>query len=268
MRRFPWFALVLLGGLFLATLPFSQAATPAQFGNEYLQFIPFAAAPPPTPVPTATLPPPVPPATVRNGGFEAGGESWVIVSDAGDASTVVRTTFTGTVRPHTGGWAAWLGGSASSTDGLLQRVTIPANATHFVYWYWIASSDICLNDILAVGLTNDDGQVTEDEVVTGAYLCSRNNTSGWRRLAVDVSRFAGQTRTLIITVGTDSTLNSNAFVDDIAIQAGAGVAARDVQGQPDMSAAAPQEHVGPASTGAPDPLAAQLIEAARERLAR
>lgn len=171
----------------------------------------------PTTPPTATAAPVI---LLQNGSFESGDVGWNTIEDAG---SIIRTTFPGGLRPHGGKWAAWLGGSNNSTTAIAQSVTIPSTRKYLVYWRWIASADICYEDVGGAALVNDDGDVTDDEVVDATELCSKTNTGGWKRRSIDVSRFAGQTRTLIILVSTDGSLNSNMFVDDVSFQSKAGV---------------------------------------------
>ena len=45
------------------------------------------------------------------------------------------------------------------------------------------------------------------------------NTGGWVTHSVNLSAYAGQTVALQIRVETDSSLNSNLFVDDVAMMA-------------------------------------------------
>jgi hypothetical protein len=271
MRRFPWLAVAVPLVLMSAVLLTSVGAQTCPFCglDRYAQLVPIVVqplAPTATPIPPTPTTAPLAPG-VRNGGFEAGGAEWISLRNGLLVDDIIGTTFPGTVRPHGGAQAAWLGGRHSITEGLAQRVAIPAGTAYFVYWYWIASADVCLEDILAVGLVNDDGTVTDDEVVTGSYLCSGTNTGGWRRASINVSRFAGQTRRLLITVGTDSSLNSNAFVDDVALQRNAAASTSVAEDEPDPVAAAPR--AGPAfSEGASDPQAAQLLDLVRQQLAR
>ena len=48
-------------------------------------------------------------------------------------------------------------------------------------------------------------------------LCDTNDTSGWVRQTVDLSAYAGQTIQLQFRAETDSSENSNWFVDDVAL---------------------------------------------------
>lgn len=195
------------------------------------------------PTPTATLPPPSPTSPgptlpfveLRNGSFEEGDTVWVSVFID---YPIITQEFPPTVDAHGGVWAAWLGGVYDETTAIVQQVTIPQDRPYLSYWRWIASADLCLeDDIAGISLLDDSCSVTPDEIVEAFELCRDVNTSGWVKRTIDVSRFAGQTRTLVIAASTDGLLNSNLFVDDISFQASpsAGSAAVSLQSSEDAS---------------------------------
>jgi hypothetical protein len=146
---------------------------------------------------------------ILNGGFESGATSWTIFSTHG--WSVITTTFPTGVTPHGGSYAAWLGGDYSDISYVQQQVTISAGAPYLVYWQWIASADSCGWDF--------GGVVVNGTTVNVYDLCTTTNTGGWVTHSVNLSAYAGQTVTLQIRVETDSSVNSNLFVDDVALQA-------------------------------------------------
>jgi len=166
--------------------------------------------PPPTQVPTGT---PLPSALV-NTGFEAGRTGWGEVSTTGH--TLIRTTFpSASIKPHSGAWAAWLGGAYDETSRLDQRTTRPITEPYLAYWVWIASSDLCEYDV--GGVLVDYG-ASEKDVVDSYWLCTRTSTGGWMKRVIDMRKYTGKTVTIYILAGTDSVLNSNMFVDDVTFQ--------------------------------------------------
>jgi hypothetical protein len=148
---------------------------------------------------------------LANGNFEAGPANWSVAATHGQP--VIRTTFPGSVTPHGGAYAAWLGGAPNATTEIAQTVTIQGGNTRLTYWDRIASADVCGYDF---GRVLVNGMAVET-----VQLCSSANTGGWRQWAVDLSGYAGQTVTLTFRATTDGSLNSNWFVDDVAWQAGA-----------------------------------------------
>lgn len=150
-------------------------------------------------------------AHIANGDFENGQDgSWQEYSAHGwdiivDTSTLPTT-------PHSGSFAAWLGGDYDDVSYISQAVTMPTGASTLRYWYWIASGDVCGYDFGWVKINTTNLQVID--------LCEDNNTNGWVEKIIDVSAYAGQTVTLQIRVETDVSLNSNLFFDDVKLDVG------------------------------------------------
>lgn len=145
-----------------------------------------------------------------NPDFEAGQTGWTEFSTHG--WDIIVTTFPGSVTPHSGNWAAWLGGDDDDISYIRQRVTVPAGAPHLTYWHWIASEDVCGFDLGGV-------MVNDSDVVEVYDLCDARSTGGWVRRSVNLSAYAGQSVTIQIRAETDGSLNSNLFVDDVSFQA-------------------------------------------------
>ena len=81
---------------------------------------------------------------------------------------------------------------------------------YLAYWHWIASEDSCGWDF---------GGVLVNGTVVDVYdLCDSASTGGWVHHVVNLSAYAGQAVTFQIRVETDSSLNSNLFIDDVSFQ--------------------------------------------------
>lgn len=158
----------------------------------------------PLPTPTPTMAPD----PIVNGGFESGPTGWTQYSGHGWPLIVTPPELI--VPPHGGSWAAWLGGGNNETAYIQQQVAISAGRSYLAYWHWIASEDYCGYDraIVAIG----------DAWVDVYELCQSKNTNGWVKHVVDLSAYIKRSVTLQIRVETDSSLNSNLFVDDVALQ--------------------------------------------------
>ena len=163
---------------------------------------------PPTPTPTPTAIPLV------NADFEQGpGAGWqeysllgydLIVNDFGDNA----------ITPHSGQWAAWLGGDDNEISYVRQTVSIPTGASILSFWAWIGSEDSCGFDF---------GGVMVNATVADQFdLCEEASTGGWVRRTVNLGAYTGQNVALQIRAETDSSLNSNLFVDDVALTNAAG----------------------------------------------
>ena len=177
--------------------------------------------------------PPLP--ALVNGNFESGVTGWTEFSTH-NWPIIVNSGFPGTVTPHGGSWAAWLGGEYDEISYVQQSVGVPASTPYLAYWHWIASSDACGFDY--------GGVVVNSTVVDVYDLCSSANTGGWVKHVVNLSAYAGQIVTLQIRAETDSSDNSNLFVDDVAFQSSPARAAGDAPPAYDPRAAMSRSDVG------------------------
>ena len=154
-------------------------------------------------IPLVTVPP-----VIFNGDFEKGPVGWGQYSEMGYPLIITAADLL--VPPHSGNWAVWLGGDYDEIAAIWQTVNVPKNDQTLRFWYWIGSEDVCGYDVAGV-------IINLDEVVDAFWLCYENNTGGWVERAVDLSAYAGQTVEIDILVGTDETLNSNLFIDDVSL---------------------------------------------------
>lgn len=149
---------------------------------------------------------PPPPSPLQNGDFEQGPMGWTTASTGG--WDVIVNDLPGSVTPHSGAWAAWLGGAKNETTTLSQQVTVPSALPVLTYRHWIASADLCGYDQAVVRVSG--------MAVKSYALCGSSDTNGWQRVAVSLASYAGQKVTLEFRVTTDASLNSNLFLDDVA----------------------------------------------------
>jgi len=175
----------------------------------------------PTPVPTNTpTPTPTPtlsPNLLVNGDFEQGTVGWTEYSALG-YDLIMNGSFPGTVAPHSGQWAAWLGGDDDEISYVSQLVTIQPDSVILGYWVWVASQDYCGYDF--------GGVIVNNTVVDKFDLCEDTTTDGWVRRTVDLGVYAGQSVTFQIRAETDFSLNSNLFVDDVTLSNAATILLR------------------------------------------
>jgi inhibitor of cysteine peptidase len=155
---------------------------------------------------------------LQNGDFEAGrNRSW------GESSTngfnLVLTPAEGLpITPHSGSWAAWLGGADYEISILIQRIIVPAGAESLRFQYWIGSKEFCFP-----GDPYDRAEVFLGAVLLQKYeLCTNTGTGGWVEQSLGIAGFRGQTLDLIFKTTNDYSNNSNFFVDDVSIVTGAG----------------------------------------------
>jgi len=151
----------------------------------------------------------IPEGTILNGGFELGHVAWVEYSSNGWDLIVLEDPdlINVPVLAHSGDWLTWLGGADYETSRLSQTFTVPAGTSMLHYWYWSASEDACLYDYFRIKV-NATTIYTRD-------LCTTTNTGGWVEAAISLAAYANTSITLMFEVTTDSSLNSNMFLDDV-----------------------------------------------------
>ena len=147
--------------------------------------------------------------TIQNGNFESGSTAWTEYSTGG--WDIIGTSFPGTVAPHSGSYAAWLGGAYDDTKYIRQTVAVPSSSPTLTFYHWIASAESGCNYDFAYVRVNGSNQLT-------LGLCSSNNTGGWVPRSINLSGYAGQNISLEFRSVTDSSLNSNWFIDDVSFQ--------------------------------------------------
>ena len=160
-------------------------------------------------------PPPSPTNPFLNPGFEEGAASWYQYSLKG--WDLIWPPEDSPVSAHGGIWLAWLGGDSDEVAILSQTITISASAPYLHFWYWVDSEDDCGVDYLNVGVN--------DNYFYNETLCSTNNTGGWVQRVLNLTAYAGINKTVQFKVTTDSSLNSNFFLDDVSMTASATMSA-------------------------------------------
>jgi hypothetical protein len=173
------------------------------------------------------------PSGIVNGDFESGSTSWTEYSYQGYYPVITSSL---PVTPHSGIYAAWLGGADDEITYVQQQVSISAGAPYLVYWQWIGSVDDCGNDF---------GEVLVNGTVVDDYdLCVSTNTSDWVTHSVDLSAYTGQSIMLQIRAVTNASVNSNLFVDDVSLQATAAAIVQSNPNVPNPGAATTQGKSG------------------------
>ncbi|MCL4869236.1 MAG: S8 family peptidase [Anaerolineae bacterium] len=176
--------------------------------NSY-NYLPVVQRPLPTPTPSATPTSPAPTNPFVNPGFESGSTGWSQYSSHGWPIIVSS----GPVPAHGGSWYGWLGGEYDDVSYVQQQVTVPASAPYLYYWHWIGSQDVCGYDFAYVRVNGT--------TVNTYNLCSSANTGGWVKKVINLSAYANQSVVIQVRAETDSSLNSNLFIDSFGFQASA-----------------------------------------------
>ncbi|HCI81476.1 MAG TPA: hypothetical protein DHW02_17510, partial [Ktedonobacter sp.] len=171
---------------------------------------------PPTPT-SAPTQPPSSGSLIQNGGFENGTDPWQESSASG--YELLDTT-----NPHSGQYSADLCGYSACDDTLSQDFTVPSNVSSMTisYWYYVESGSAASGcaDSLTVSVLDSNGQ----QISQLQQACNTSSTGRWKHKSINVthqlSKYAGQTVTLIFSGNTDFFGNpSTFFVDDVAVTA-------------------------------------------------
>ena len=160
------------------------------------------------------IPTPTPaPEPIANSDFEDGRAGWGEVSS--NERALIRMRGDLSISPHSGDWAAWLGGVADEVSAIGQQIAVPAGATQLSYWIWIDSEDDC--DAEVGGIVFDTGD--DVEAADGYWLCRENNTQGWQQRVIDIENYAGSSVGLVILAENNDSRVSNLYIDDVRIEA-------------------------------------------------
>ena len=171
------------------------------------------ATPTRTPTPTATTSVTLP--TIANADFESGsGNGWVEYSLQGKLPIITNAAGGLLIAPHSGQYAAWMGGVDSEISSITQDISIPNNVASPFYLYMyvqIDSIDICgWYDSMLI-------YINGVSTTYGYDLCS---VTTWSKggLPIDLSVYAGQTISLSFQVSTDIVTPGTIYIDDITFE--------------------------------------------------
>jgi hypothetical protein len=121
--------------------------------------------------------------------------------------------------PHSGSWDAWLDGyGKTTTDTLVQPVTLPSGCTTYSFSYWLhidtaETTKSTAYDTLKVQVLNSSGTV----LATLATFSNLNHATGYQQYTYSLSAYAGQAITLKFTGAEDSEYQTSFVVDDTAL---------------------------------------------------
>ncbi len=178
----------------------------------------------PTLSPTTTLTSTIPLNPVQNGGFESGDVTWLEYSLLG-YDLILNASEGLPVTPHTGSWAAWLGGDNDEFASISQSVTIPVGRSILHYWFASGSTDICDYDYFKIFV---GGTLRFSET-----LCDTTETNAWVHRTLDLTAYAGTAQTIEFYIETDYLDFSNVFLDDISFETSTALSGSAVNGSSD-----------------------------------
>lgn len=146
---------------------------------------------------------------IENGNFELGDTGWEQFST--HSWQLILNASGLPILPHSGNYAVWLGGDNDETSIISQHIYINPATPYLSFYYVIGSSE--------VGCDWDKASVQINNVSLKQYgLCESNNSDTWIYQIIDLRSYSSQTVELKFTLTTDSTNNSNMFIDDVTLQ--------------------------------------------------
>jgi uncharacterized membrane protein len=156
---------------------------------------------------------------LSNPGFENGSSNpspWTVTTTQSTNRVINNTS---AEPPHSGTWDAWLDGHGSTTtDSILQQVSIPSNATSATLSFWLhidtaETTTTTAYDTLTLQVRNTSGTVLS----TPATFSNLNRAAGYQQMTFDLTSFKGQTIQIFLQGKEDYTLQTSFVVDDFAL---------------------------------------------------
>jgi uncharacterized membrane protein len=155
-----------------------------------------------------------------NGGFENGASNpapWVLTSTHSPLEIINSSS---SEPPHSGTFDAWMNGwGTTTTDTVMQQVTVPANATAATFSFWLhidtaETTTTTAYDTLQVQIRNSSGSVLQ----TLATFSNLNHAAGYQQQTFNVNSLIGQTIQVFFVGKEDSTLQTSFVLDDVSLK--------------------------------------------------
>ena len=155
-----------------------------------------------------------------NPGFENGKSNpapWVLTTTH---STNLIIANSSQEPPHSGTFDAWLDGfGTTTTDTIMQQITIPANATSATLSFWLhidtaETSTTRQFDTMQAQIRDANGNVLQ----TLQTFSNLNHGNGYQQHTYDLSSFIGQTIQVFLIGQEDFELQTSFVVDDFALK--------------------------------------------------
>jgi hypothetical protein len=154
-----------------------------------------------------------------NPGFENGKSNpapWMLTTTHSTNSIIANSSIE---PPHSGTFDAWLDGfGTTTTDTILQQVTIPANATSATLSFWLhidtaESTTTTMYDTLNVQIRDSSGNVLQ----TLQTFSNLDHATGYTQHTYNLNSFIGKTIQVFLIGKEDFELQTSFVVDDFAL---------------------------------------------------
>lgn len=150
---------------------------------------------------------------IQNGGFEQGAVLWV---EAAPYSLIRDLT---PIAPHTGNWAAWMGGYLNANDQLYQDFRVPLGTASLdvSFYVVITTTETTPYDYDNFYAVVEDSQ--GQQIQRLIHLSNADEILIWHHVAgsIDFSRWAGQLVRLRFIVTGNNQLRTSFVLDDVSL---------------------------------------------------
>jgi hypothetical protein len=153
---------------------------------------------------------------VANGSFETGDLTGWQVTGTGEYQPAVGTT----PKAHGGVDSVRLGTLApdfpadAGNSTISQAIVVPGVNPTLTVWYQSRCTDVGYDYVEVKLKKNPGGQAL------GTLLSTCNNSSKWQKATFNLSTWAGQGVTLVLSVSNDDTIATDAYFDDVSLSSG------------------------------------------------
>jgi uncharacterized membrane protein len=156
---------------------------------------------------------------IGNPGFENGKSNpapWVLTTTHSTNLIIANSSIE---PPHSGTFDAWLDGfGTTTTDTIMQQVTIPANATAATLSFWLhidtaETTTTRIFDTLQVQIRDSSGTVLQ----TLQSFSNLDHASGYKQHTYNLNSFIGKTIQVFLIGKEDFELQTSFVVDDFAL---------------------------------------------------
>ncbi|HYK91573.1 MAG TPA: hypothetical protein VE398_22585, partial [Acidobacteriota bacterium] len=141
---------------------------------------------------------------------------WVLTSTHSPQEIIANSSLE---PPHSGTFDAWMDGfGATTTDTIMQQVSIPANATSATLSFWLhidtaETSTTTAFDTLQVQIRDSSGNVLQ----TLQTFSNLDHITGYQQHTYNLNSFIGKTIQVFLIGQEDFELQTSFVVDDFAL---------------------------------------------------
>ena len=157
-----------------------------------------------------------------NPGFDAGHSAWTETTALSASTIITNDSSLTTLKAHTPSYVAWMAGYSNAQDDLAQTVTIPATATSITlsFYYVIQTQEMSPGVVDTMDVYTYDAAA--DTYTPVATFNDNMPVASWTRFSTTLPlTLAGRTVKVGFRAMTDTSKNTNFFVDSVSLDVAA-----------------------------------------------